>query len=191
MTTPALASVQHIEAATRRWLEDTVIALNLCPFARREYEAQRVRFAVCTDSKAEDMLLNVATELERLEREPGIETSLLIFANGVSDFYDFLDLLALAQSWLEDHELDGIYQLASFHPDYQFDGTSRHDASNYTNRSPWPVLHLLREESVEKAIAAHPDTSAIPIRNIALAREKGVAFWKSVLAELRAPSPPK
>jgi len=182
MNPPASAQVAHIERATKQWLEEAVIGLNLCPFARREYDADRVRFAICEGKKSEELLLGFAAELERLERDRTIETSLVIFAEGVDDFYDFLDLLEMAQGWLDDQALDGVYQLASFHPQYQFEGTSKSDPSNYTNRSPWPIIHLLREDSVAKAIAGHPDTGMIPQRNVALAREKGVEFWKQLLA---------
>ncbi len=178
------AEIARIESATKHWLEQAVIGLNLCPFARREYEAERVRFAVCEGVKTEEMLLCFAAELERLERDRTIETTLLIFAAGLEDFYDFLDLLEVANAWLDEQGLDGHYQLASFHPDYQFDGTSKSDPSNYTNRSPWPVIHLLREASVERAIAAHPDTGLIPQRNVALAREKGNEFWRELLARI-------
>ncbi len=175
----------HIEKVTKQWLEEAVIGLNLCPFARREYDANRIRFVVCENSKAEEMLLDFAAELERLERDPSVETTLLIFAKGLEDFYDFLDLLEMAHGWLDDQSLEGVYQLASFHPHYQFEGTSKRDPSNYTNRSPWPVIHLLREASVERAVAAHPDTAQIPERNVALAREKGEEFWRAMLARIR------
>ncbi len=175
----------NIERATRAWLEEAVIGLNLCPFARREYEGGRVRFVVCEDAKTEEMLLNFAAELERLERDPSIETTLLIFAQGLDDFYDFLDLLEMAHGWLNDQSLEGVYQLASFHPRYQFEGTSKNDPSNYTNRSPWPIIHLLREASVEGAVAAHPDTAQIPERNVAMAREKGDEFWRELLTRIR------
>jgi len=174
-----------IEIATKRWLEEAVIGLNLCPFARREYDAGRVRFVVCEDVKTEEKLLSFAAELERLERDANIETTLLVFANGLADFYDFLDLLEMAHGWLDDQSLDGVYQLASFHPHYQFEGTSKSDPSNYTNRSPWPIIHVLRESSVEGAIAAHPDTAQIPERNIAMAREKGEEFWRALLKRTR------
>lgn len=185
MAQPESVSFAHIESATKQWLEEAVIGLNLCPFARREYDADRIRFVVCEGNKTEELLLRFAAELERLERDRSIETTLLIFAEGAEDFYDFLDLLEMAHGWLDDHGLEGIYQVASFHPQYQFEGTSKSDPSNYTNRSPWPIIHLLREASVEGAIAAHPDTGLIPQRNVALAREKGDEFWKSLLARIR------
>jgi len=187
----ALKDAEQVEWSTRQWLEEVVIGLNLCPFARREYEGERIRFAVCAARNPEDLLLEFAKELERLEREPQVETTLLIFPNALADFLDFLELLDLAQGWLDAQGLEGVYQLASFHPRYQFEGTSPNETSNYTNRSPWPMLHLLREASVEKAIAAHPDTNAIPERNITLAQEKGLAYWQDLLLRLRKSTPPR
>jgi len=187
----ALKEAEQVEWATRQWLEEVVIGLNLCPFARREYERERIRFAICAEQTPEEWLLGFAKELERLEREPAIETTLLIFPNAVTDFFDFLELVDMAQAWLDAQGLEGVYQLASFHPRYQFDGTAPNEPSNFTNRSPWPIIHLLREASVESAIAAHPDTSAIPARNIALAQEKGLAYWQDLLRRLRASTPPK
>lgn len=187
----ALKDAEQVEWATRQWLEEVVIGLNLCPFARREYEGERIRFAICAELNPEDLLLDFAKELERLEREPQLETTLLIFPNAVADFLDYLELLDMAQGWLDAQGLEGVYQLASFHPRYQFDATAPNETSNYTNRSPWPMLHLLREASVEKAIAAHPDTSAIPTRNIALAQDKGLAYWQDMLLRLRKAKPPR
>lgn len=187
----AFKDAEQVKWATRQWLEEVVIGLNLCPFARREYERERIRFAVCAEQNPEDLLLDFAKELERLEREPQLETSLLIFPNALEDFLDFLELLDMAQSWLGAQGLEGVYQLASFHPRYQFAGTAPNETSNFTNRSPWPMLHLLREASVEKAIAGNPDTSAIPVRNIALAQEKSLVFWQDLLLRIRKSTPPR
>lgn len=178
-------ALQAVEAGTRQWLNEVVVGLNLCPFARREVDAGRVRFAISSHVDPEALLLDFASELNRLENEPQIATTLLVFAQGVPDFFDYLDLLDMAQAWLEEQGLEGEYQLASFHPDYLFADSAADDAANYTNRSPWPIIHLLREASVEQAIASHPDTARIPERNIRLAREKGVAFWEALLKSLR------
>lgn len=169
---------------TRRWLEQVVIGLDLCPFAARELAAERVRFAECDAVEVDALLLFLATEVLSLAEDPATETTLLIFPLALSDFDDYLDFLALAQVWLEDSGLDGTFQFASFHPDYCFEGCAPDDASNYTNRSPFPVIHILREASVEKAIASHPDPDMIPRRNIALANEKGSTFWQQLLDNL-------
>lgn len=178
-------ALQSVETGTRRWLEQVVIGLNLCPFARREFDAGRVRFAVTSHTEPAALLLEFASELNRLQNEPQISTTLLVFAEGVADFHAYLDLLDMAQAWLEEQELEGVYQLASFHPDYQFAESDVDDEANYTNRSPWPIIHLLREESVEQAITSHPDTARIPERNIRLAREKGADYWQTLLESLR------
>lgn len=174
----------HAAQITRHWLQQVVIGFNLCPFAARELEAERVRFAACDGVEVETLLLALATEVQSLVDDPATETTLLIFSRALGDFDDYLDFLALAQMWLEDSGLEGDFQLASFHPHYCFDGCEPEDASNYTNRSPLPVIHILREESVEKAIASHPDPDMIPHRNIALAEEKGSAFWQRLLDSL-------
>lgn len=170
------------EKAIRQWLEHAVIGLNLCPFARREFEANRIRFAPTSATDLEAMVTHFADELALLDGDSRIETSLIIFELGAGDFFDYLDLLDLAQAWIEDQDLQGIYQLASFHPAYIFAGTDESDASNYTNRAPYPVIHILREESLEKAIASHPDTSLIPERNIALMREHDARYWQHFFA---------
>ena len=125
-----------------------------------------------------------ATELRHIDKTPEVETTLLIFANAVPDFHEYLDLLDMTQAWLEEQELEGIFQLASFHPQYQFANSDPDDEANYTNRSPFPVIHILREDSVERAVGSHPDPTMIPERNITLAREKGLAFWKDLMAQI-------
>jgi hypothetical protein len=109
---------------------------------------------------------------------PTIETSFIIFTNSFEDFDDYLDFLALAETLIEEHAYDGVYQVASFHPKYKFEGSNELDAANYTNRSPYPMLHIIREESLEKAIALHPNTEEIPQRNIEFARGKGLKYMK-------------
>ncbi len=179
------AERDEVEQGIRRWLDEIVIGLNLCPFARREVDAGRVRVAVTGHRDTEALLHVFHDELQRLHQEPQIATTLVVFAQGVADFFDYLDLLDMAQAWLEEQELDADFQLASFHPDYLFADSPADDASHYTNRAPWPVIHLLREDDVEEAIAAHPDTGRIPERNIRLAREKGADWWDAVLRRLR------
>jgi len=181
-------SVIHAERATRQWLEQVVVGLNLCPFARRVLDGGSVRIVVSDETDMEALLMAFATELARLENEPAIETTLLVLASAVPDFLEYLDLLDMAQAWLEEQELEGVYQLASFHPDYQFADSDPDDEANYTNRSPFPVIHLLREESVEGAVASHPNAEGIPERNISVAREKGLAYWQNLLKNLTDPS---
>ncbi|PXX89683.1 DUF1415 domain-containing protein [Marinobacter vulgaris] len=159
--------------ATRRWVSETVVGLNLCPFARRELVKERIRF-VATDAGSEEVLLMaLQDELVHLNEHPEVETTLLVHPGALRDFAEYNEFLAAADGLLEYLELDGIYQIASFHPDYQFGGTGPDDAENYTNRSPYPMLHLLREESLERAIAGYPGTELIPGQNIELMNRLG------------------
>ncbi|GGY59714.1 DUF1415 domain-containing protein [Marinobacter zhanjiangensis] len=182
---------QAVVQATRRWVEDVVVDLNLCPFARRELINNRVRFAV-TDVQTPDALLgDLQRELLKLVDDNSIETTLLIHPGVLQDFHDYNDFLAMADGLVEILELEGVIQIASFHPHYQFAGTAADAAENYTNRSPWPMLHLLREASLEKAIAAYPDTDAIPRRNIERVEALGANHMKALLQRsLTDPSNP-
>lgn len=179
--------VMRAEQATRQWLERVVVGLNLCPFARRELDGGRVRIAVTGETDLEGLLMTFATELARLNNELSIETTLVVFADAVPDFFEYLDLLDMAQGWLEEQDMEGVYQLASFHPDYQFADSDPDDEANYTNRSPFPIIHILREESVEQAVASHPGVECIPERNISLAREKGLGYWQALLKDVTTP----
>ncbi len=180
-----LENDEEIILAVRQWVETFVVGMNLCPFAKRELVKNRVRFVTTAATTAEQLLQVLQTELELLNADPSVETTLLIHPAVLQDFYDFNDFLGFADSLLVDMELEGIYQVASFHPDYQFGGTRPGDAENYTNRAPYPVLHLLREESLERVIADYPDVDDIPERNIelmnSLGQDKLQALLKSCL----------
>ncbi len=162
-----------IEAAVRQWLEQVVVGLNLCPFAARPLRGGQVRVMVSAAETELDLLTDLHMELDLLESTPvaELETTLIVVPNMLTDFLDYNDFLGQADEMLEQMELDGIYQVASFHPHYQFEGTEPGDAENLTNRSPFPLLHLLREDSVEAAIDSHPDTERIPENNIRRMRE--------------------
>lgn len=149
------------------------MGLNLCPFAKRELVNNRVRFTVTEADTEEQLLMDIQDELELLNSDEEIETTLLIHPNVLQDFYDYNQFQNLVDSLLEQMELNGVYQIASFHPDYQFGGTEPDDVENYTNRSPYPMLHLIREESLEQAIASYPDPDQIPERNIELLKSLG------------------
>ena len=168
--------------ATRKWVEDVVIGYNLCPFAKREFLHDRVRFVVSEATDEDSLLQSLHAELQRLNDEPEIETTVLIHPGVLQDFAAYNEFLDAADGLLAYLELDGIYQIASFHPDYQFEGTEPDAAENYTNRSPYPMLHLSREASLEAAIDSHPDVDGIPGRNIKLMEELGVEQLRDVLA---------
>jgi hypothetical protein len=165
-------------ASTRAWLEKAVIGLDLCPFARAVQD--RVRYAVSPAEEPADLLADLAAELRVLaEADPGeIETTLLIHPRVLADFLDYNDFLDDADDVLAELGLEGVVQIASFHPGYQFAGAGPDDIENYTNRSPYPMLHLLREESVERAVETFPDTSRIYEKNIETLRRLGHEGWR-------------
>ena len=170
----------EIVAATRRWLERAVIGLNLCPFAESIYRGDRVRFRVSEQRSASALLEEFRSELEFLhEADPlHCETALLIHPWVLADFVEYNDFLDVCEATIAELGLEGELQVASFHPQYQFAGTQSEDIENYTNRSPYPMLHLLRESSIERAIAAIPDTDEIYRKNIRTWRELGHAGWQ-------------
>lgn len=172
-------------AATRQWVETFVVARNICPFAGREVARDTIRYVVQDASDWEPALLALVAECERLDETPGIETTLLVLTPGLSSFDDYLDFLEIAEALLVDQGYEGIYQLASFHPDYCFADAESEDPANFTNRSPLPMLHLLREAGLEQALAHYPDPEAIPERNMAALREEGHAGLSTALARLR------
>lgn len=157
---------QALIGAVRRWLDTVVIDLNLCPFATQPLHDGRVRITASGASTEDELLAALQHELALLERDPAIETTLIIHAGVLNDFDDYNQFLDIADALLESLALTGVYQVASFHPEYRFAGTAPGDAGNYTNRSPLPLLQLLRESSIEQAILAFPDVAAIPERNI-------------------------
>jgi hypothetical protein len=141
----------------------------------------RVRFTVTEAATEERLLMALQAELELLDNDASVETTLLIHPLVLGDFPDYNQFLNYADSLLEQMQREGIYQIASFHPDYQFEGTGPDDAENYTNRSPYPLLHLLREESLARAISSYPDVGAIPVRNIQLMNSMGQGKLKALL----------
>ena len=172
-------------AATRRWLERAVIGLNLCPFARAPYVKDRVRIVVSPARDEEALLLDLCEELQRLAvtDENDVETTLLVHPHVLEDFLAFNDFLDVADAALEEMHLEGELQIASFHPEYEFADAPIGDVANFTNRSPFPTLHLLRESSIERAVEAVEDTDAIYERNIARLRQMGVAGWEALWRE--------
>lgn len=169
-------------ALTRRWVERAVVGLNLCPFARAPFAAERIRYRVSHATTAEALVDELVAELQSLQlSEPeDVETTLLIHPQVLNDFLDFNDFLEVADAAVEGLQLEGLIQVASFHPDYQFDGSAPEDIENYSNRAPYPILHLLREASVERAVELHPDTDQIFERNIETLRKLGHAGWEKL-----------
>ena len=173
------------EAEIRRWLERAVIGLNLCPFAKAVYVKEQVRIVVSDASTPRALLEELGEEMARLRDTSAeqIDTTLLVHPQVLTDFLDYNDFLDEADALLEALELDGVLQVASFHPHYQFAGTEPDDVENLTNRAPHPILHLLREDSVERAAAAYPEPDAIIERNIATMHALGLDGFRKLLSD--------
>ena len=174
-----LASIDTTVNITRRWINSFIVDLNLCPFARREVLRNSMRFTVFEDSDPANILHALSEEITLLHNSPEIETSFLILPAGMPDFRDFNDFIYAAESLTEALGWEGRYQLVGFHPQYQFANTEPDDAENYTNRSPFPMLHILRESSVSDAVATTHDTALIPQRNIATLGDLGTTVLKA------------
>lgn len=164
------------EAKTRRWLADFVVGLNLCPFARPLLDSPQLRIAICGDLPGEPLSRAFLSELDILQSAPeaSLATTLLVFTGALEDFGDYLDFLATAQDLLAEAGLEGLIQLASFHPDYCFQGEAEGGASRFSNRSPFPTIHLIREDMLERVLQDFPDPEGIPGRNIATLEALGV-----------------
>ncbi len=179
-----ITNTNMVISHTKNWLSTFIIKHNICPFAKREYDKGSIHYAVINNKNTEEQLLALIEECVRLDNNNNnIETSLLIYPNGLEDFDTYIDFLAVATALLEKQNYEGVYQLASFHPNYCFDGVSESDASNYTNRAPYPTLHLIREASLEKALANYPHPEGIPERNIEYIQNLGIDTVKQILLD--------
>ena len=169
-------------AATRRWLEYAVIGLNLCPFAKAVHAKGQVRYVLSDADTSDALLAQLGEELLYLRDTPPeqVDTTLLVHPRVLQDFLDYNDFLEAADALVAELDLEGVLQVASFHPQYQFAGTLPDDIENCTNRSPYPTLHLLREDSVTRAVAAYPDPDAIIDRNIQTLRTLGPDGWQKL-----------
>jgi hypothetical protein len=170
-------------ADTRRWLERAVIGLNLCPFAKAVYVKHQVRFVLSDATTEEELLTDLGEELQRLQatNPDETDTTLLVHPRVLSDFIDYNDFLDLADALIAELDLEGELQVASFHPAYQFANSEVEDPGNCTNRAPYPTLHLLREASLDKAIAAYPDADVIVERNLQTMSELGIDAYRDLL----------
>ncbi len=173
MTTP-----EQVIEQTKKWITDVVIGCNFCPFAARVVKQQTVFFKIENAAAPNIFLETFLQEVTRLDNDDTIETSFLIFPDTFKNFNEYLDLVSAAEKLLKQKGYDGTYQLASFHPQYMFADATHNDAANYTNRSPYPMLHLLRESSIDMALDHYEDPESIPERNIHFAREKGMVYMK-------------
>lgn len=165
------------------WLDSMVVGLNLCPFANAVRRQGLVNIVIAPTGLPQECLQALADEARRLLAGDDQATTLLVLPEGFDDFDDYLDLLAIAEDLLVDLDYEGQLQLASFHPHYQFEGTAIDDVSNWTNRAPLPILHLLQEASLSRAVAAHPDPEAIPQRNIEVLESLGMNGIRDILGD--------
>ncbi|QPG06483.1 DUF1415 domain-containing protein [Salinimonas marina] len=172
--------------ATRQWIDQVVIGHNFCPFARFVRSPETIHYAVNAAYQAEDIMLALHAECQRLDNTPDIATTLLILP-GLKQFDRYLDVLELAQVMLEQWHYEGVYQLASFHPHYQFEGEAADAPSNYTNRSPYPVLHLLRETDITRVMADYEDPHSIFENNMAETEKQGCAHFEQLLQQCKKP----
>lgn len=180
-------SPQKVLAETIAWVDQVVIGLNLCPFAKAVQVKNQIRYVVSEATDEETLLDQLREEMNRLAAtEPSeVDTTLLIHPWVLNDFTDYNDFLGLAEDALEDLGHEGVLQVASFHPQYQFEGTDPDDVTNATNRSPYPTLHLLREASVDRAVAAFPNAEAIFERNLRIMEELGADGWAELQVKCR------
>ena len=177
-------SLEQIIERTKKWIVDVVIGCNLCPFAANVVKQQTIFYKVEENMEMDVCLDSFVHEMKRLDNDAAIETSFLIFPKTFENFDDYLDLVALAENRLKRNGYEGVYQVASFHPLYLFAGSDENDPANYTNRSIYPMLQLLREESIDKALGNYKSPESIPVRNINFAREKGLAYMKTLRGAL-------
>lgn len=187
MPSTATPSAAHAIAETRAWVDRAVIGQNLCPFAKAVQVKGQVRYVVCASAEPQELLSALIDELHALANcaPSEVDTTLLIHPAALTDFLDFNDFLAVVDHTVEDLGYSGILQVASFHPQFQFADTSVNDVSNATNRAPYPTLHLLREASIDRAVAAFPDPEAIFEANIETLEKLGADGWAALQEQCR------
>lgn len=166
---------------TKNWVSQVIVGYNFCPFAKKEVVNNTIEYVDSQTESHEDAVIEMLSLIQQMRENDEIETCLHIFSKGFQNFDDFLDLVDLANAMLVSSGYEGFIQIANFHPDYVFADSDDSDAANYTNRAPYPTLHLIREASMARVLDIHPDPEGIPETNIKLAREKGITFWQQLL----------
>jgi len=170
---------------TKLWLEKIIVGLNFCPFAKKELVNNTIHYQVSSQGQVKTALHELIEQCRFLQQHDNIETTLIIYPDTFRSFERYLDLIDYANDLIVAEGFEGIFQLASFHPEYCFAGEDFDDASNYTNRSPYPTIHIIREESMARVLAVYREPEKIPDNNIALAQKKGTAYFESVLANIK------
>jgi len=178
-------ALNNAQEQTKQWITDIIVGLNFCPFAKKELLNNTIHYHVSQHKRLKLVLAEFIEQCQYLQAHTEIETSLVIYENSFQQFEGYLDLVAYAEDLLIDAGFEGVFQIASFHPDYYFEGEDINDAANYTNRSPYPTLHLIREESMARVLKTFKNPEDIPENNIALARSKGTYFFKRVLNNVK------
>ena len=173
--------------AMQHWVSAVIVKYNFCPFARKEVEENRIHYCVSESTTHDDAVMDMLEQCAQLTSDPDRETTLLMFPDGFALFDDFVDLIDLANTMLRIQNYEGVFQIATFHPDYVFADSDDNDPANYTNRAPFPTLHLIREASMSQALATYDDPESIPENNIKLAHRKGKAFWQQLLNSCHHP----
>jgi len=174
-----LQETTDIINTTKSWIEKIVIGLNFCPFAAQPFKSNFIHYEVVTESNLNVVLGEFSKICNQLLEDETIETSLIILPEHFDDFEQYLDMIDLCEQLLIMENLEGVFQVASFHPQYLFAGSDENDASNYTNRSPFPMIHVLREDSLTTAIDKHVDVDSIPENNIKNAQNLGIAYFRA------------
>lgn len=170
---------------TKQWIKDIIIGLNFCPFAKKELVNDTIHYYVSQQKKLKQALIEVIEQCVYLKNEPTLETSLVIFDEGFKSFEQYLELVDYANNLVIDSGFEGVFQLATFHPDYYFDGANFDDAENYTNRAPYPTIHILREESLTRVLSTYKNPESIPENNINLAKAKGSTYFEQMLKHIK------
>ncbi len=174
------AEKDSIIASTKKWIIDVVVGCNFCPFAAKEIRRNSIHYEVLDNANLESTLFATIEAFHLLDTDETVETLLLVLPNAFETFTEYLDIVDKAEALLKKENYEGIYQIASFHPLYLFASSTNLDASNYTNRSPYPMLHFLREDSLSKAIDSYPNIDDVPDNNIAFANEKGLRYMQTL-----------
>ena len=166
---------------TDNWVKQVIMKYNICPFARQEVERASIRYVVFNDKKLNQITEKLICEFKFMDNNPSAETSLVILPNGFGDFNRYLETVYLAEDLIIEMDYEGEYQIASFHPDYCFEDEDFDSPTNFTNRSPYPTLHIIREASIEEALKTYDSPESIPERNKKFADKKGAEFFNALL----------
>jgi hypothetical protein len=170
--------------AIKQWLEEVIIDLNFCPFAKKEFVNNTIYYHESTEDQVKPALHELIEQCRYLQAHDELETTLIIYRDGFRGFERYLDLVEYGNDLLVNSGFEGIFQLASMHPEYCFDGEDYDDSSNFTNRSPYPVIHIIREASMAKVLSVYNEPEKIPENNIALANKKGTLFFQQILTNI-------